>query len=367
MAPFAAIAVLAEASLALPPGPTSTWAAVISVVLLLAVAAAFLLPWPRLPAWTTVFVPLAYTGSVLALILATGSASGVGVVILVPLIWTALFHQRWESGCVVAAIIVVEVIVSLVPTAAPGAVIARRVILWAALGTVLSVATHGLRDRIHRSRRQTARLEANLRELTVLGDRDRIAADLQDTVIQRVFATGLSLQGAAALTAEPEVRRRVQASVDDLDQVLRTLRDAIFGLERRLQGRGVREEIVHLCAELSPAPEVSFQGPVDGALLPGTSAQLLEIVRGAVDLIGQHSIPVRVGVTAGGSSYVTVVEAAWRSDAATADEPAGDFSTLRDKAARAGIRLDIETVPGGTRFTWHFPLNMSAGLAQPPR
>ena len=57
--PFAAIAVLAEASLALPPGPASTWAAAASVVLLAAVAAAFLLPWPRLLGWMPVLVPLA--------------------------------------------------------------------------------------------------------------------------------------------------------------------------------------------------------------------------------------------------------------------------------------------------------------------
>jgi len=72
----------------------------ISVGLLAATAAAFLLPWPRLPGWLTVLVPLAYTGSVLALLLAAGPTSGVGVVLLVPLVWTALFHRTWESGCV---------------------------------------------------------------------------------------------------------------------------------------------------------------------------------------------------------------------------------------------------------------------------
>jgi hypothetical protein len=89
LAPFAAIAALAEASLALTSGPTPALAVVMSLVLLLAVAAAFALPWQLLPGWLSVLMPLAYTGSVLALILAAGSASGVGIVILVPLIWTA--------------------------------------------------------------------------------------------------------------------------------------------------------------------------------------------------------------------------------------------------------------------------------------
>src|ERR1700742_4493079 len=84
--PFAAVAVLAEASLALPPGPRSPGAVVASVLLLVATAAAFLLPWPRLPHWTPVVVPLLYVGSVLALIMAAGSTSGVGIVILIPLV-----------------------------------------------------------------------------------------------------------------------------------------------------------------------------------------------------------------------------------------------------------------------------------------
>ena len=85
---------------------------IISLGLLLAAAALFLLPWPRLPAWMPVLVPLTYTASVLALILAAGATSGVGIVLLIPLIWAALFHRRWESMGAVLAIVAVEVITS---------------------------------------------------------------------------------------------------------------------------------------------------------------------------------------------------------------------------------------------------------------
>ena len=223
--PFAVVAVLAEASLALPVGVQSQPAMIASIVLLLAVAGSFALPWHRLPAWTTVLVPLAYTGSVLALILAAGETAGVGLVILVPLVWTALFHQRWESACLVVAVVAVEVVTSLVPTAAADSVIARRVLLFAGLGTMISVATHGLRDRIAHSQRESARLQEQLREVTVQQDRDRIAAGLQDEVIQRIFAAGLGLQSAASLTTQPGVRQRVEAAAGDLDQVLRLLRE----------------------------------------------------------------------------------------------------------------------------------------------
>ena len=127
--------------------------------------------------------------------------------ILIPLIWTVLFHHRWESACVLIAIVVVEIVISVVQSA-PDAVIVRRVLLWAALGALLAVAAHGLRDRIQQSLAANARLQERIGELMVVQDRDRLAADLQSSVVQRIFAAGLSLQGVLSL-AGPEVRQRV--------------------------------------------------------------------------------------------------------------------------------------------------------------
>ncbi len=355
--PFAVVAVLAEASLALPPGPQSGSAAFASVVLLLATAAAFVLPWSRMPAWTSVLVPLAYTGSVLALILAAGSTSGVGIVILIPLVWTALFHQRWESSCIVAAIVAVEVTISLTPVAVADPVIARRVLLWVSLGALISVAAHGLRDRIRRSQEQSTRLQKRLRELSVIEDRERIAADLRDKVIQRIMAAGLTLESGASLTTQRDVRRRVGASVEDLDEAVRAIRNAIFGLERRRQGRGLRQQILDLCSELSPVPEISFSGPVDGALHPGARTQLLETLREALSLIGQRAIPARIGIAAGDGSFLTTIDAEPMPQIAEVNGYTQQFSDLRDSATQAGVRISIEPIPGGTRFAWRVPLN----------
>ena len=210
-----------------------------------------------------------------------------------PLIWTALFHRRWETGCIVAAIVAVEVIISLTPPAAAGSVIARRVILWAALGTVIAVATHQLRERSSRARKEAVLLHDQLTELTLVQDRDRIAADLQDKVIQQVFAIGMHLHSTATLATQSEVRKRILASADGLDQVLRLTRDAVFGLEQQLQGRGLRAEIVAMCAEVSPVPEVSFTGPVDGALDPARAGRLTQMLRDAVQAVTLHSVPRR--------------------------------------------------------------------------
>src|ERR1700733_5218076 len=85
--PFAIVAGLATASLALPPGPGSTWETATSLTLLASVVVAFMLPWSRIPSCLTVLVPLTYTVSVLFLILAAGgSSSGIGMVILIPLV-----------------------------------------------------------------------------------------------------------------------------------------------------------------------------------------------------------------------------------------------------------------------------------------
>jgi signal transduction histidine kinase len=366
VAPFAVVTALAEVSLALPPGVQSQSAVIASIVLLLAVAASFALPWPRLPAWATVLVPLAYTGWVLALILAAGETAGVGIVILVPLVWTALFHQRWESACVVVAIVAVEVITSLVPTADADSVIARRVLLWAALGTLISVATHGLRDRIAHSRRESARLQEQLREAIVLQDRDRIAAGLKDEVVQRVFAVGLALQSAASQATQPGVRRRVEAAAGDLDQVLRLLRDTVFGLEQQVRDRGLRREILELCEGMSPAPEVSFSGPLDGALHPGTGTRLIQLLREALIVIEPVAVPVSIGVTSDEQACVTVVEATARPQAADVEWAARKPAGLVELAARAGASIDIEPISGGVRYALRLPLDATAALGPRP-
>ena len=359
VAPFAVVAALAEASLALPPGPKSVPAALVSVLLLLTVPAAFLLPWPRLPGWATVVVPLLYTGSALALILAAGTTSGVGIVILIPLVWTALFHRRWESGCVVAAVVAVEVTISLTPVAAADSVIVRRVLLWALLGTLISVATHSLRDKISRSQAERELLRDQLLELSVMEDRDRIATELRGNVIQRIFAAGLTLQGAMELTAEAEARRRIGISVEELDEVIRMLREAVFGLEHHPRRGGLRQQVLGLCSELSPVPEISFSGQVDTALSGKAQNQFHELLRDILRLIGPDSIPGSVEITADASSCLVVIDAAARGQPAEETSPERDLSALLDRATQAGVRIDIQTTPGGIQFSWQFPLSPS--------
>jgi signal transduction histidine kinase len=355
VSPFALAAVVAAASLALSPG-TRAWPAVaVSLVLLAATGLAFLLPWNRLPGWATVLVPLAYTGSALALTLAGGTVSGIGIVLLVPLIWTVLFHRRWESACVVAAIVTAEIVISLVQSA-PDAVIVRRVLLWGALGALLAVATHGLRDRIRRSQEATARLQERVGELMVVKDRDRLAADLQSSVVQRIFAAGLSLQTVLAMADQAEVRRRVEASVADLDDAIRLLRQAIFGLENRMATEGLRHRILQLCGEVSPVPEITFTGPVDDALAAKASDQVLGMLRTALGLLGTPGGQTLISVEAAERLSVTAAGTGRSSPGANGDGSTRDFAPLRERARRDGIAIEIAPAANGTRVGWSVPL-----------
>jgi signal transduction histidine kinase len=313
------------------------------------------LPWSRLPGWATVLVPLAYTGSALALTLAGGTVSGVGIVLLVPLIWTALFHRRWESACVVAAIVAAEIVISQVQSA-PDAVIVRRVLLWGALGALLAVATHGLRDSIRRSQEATARLQERVGELMVVQDRDRVAADLQSGVVQRIFAAGLSLQSVLAMATQTEVRRRVAASVADLDDAIRLLRQAIFGLENRMAPEGLRHQVLQLCADVSPVPEIAFAGPVDEALPPEDAEGLLEMLRTAVGLLATPGGQTSISVEAAERLSVTVAGTGQPPPGANGDGSTRDFAPLRERARRDDIAIDIEPAANGTRVGWSVPL-----------
>ncbi|RAJ75294.1 MULTISPECIES: hypothetical protein [unclassified Streptomyces] len=229
-APFALVSVIATAGALVPHGDLESWPAYLcSAVLLVLCAGGFLLPWERLPGWSPVLMPLLYTVSVLALILASGAASGIGLVLLVPLIWTVLFHHRWESACVVAAVVVVQA-VSSVAQASPDVVIARRIVLWTALGGLIAVATHGLRDRIKSSLVANTALQAEVRELSLARERERIASGLREGVVRKVFDTGLELHGTAAMIGEGPARTRLLHCVAELDDAIQDLRQSVFDL-----------------------------------------------------------------------------------------------------------------------------------------
>ncbi len=360
IAPFAVLAVLAEVSLLLPPGPASLPDAIASVLLLGAVAAAIaFVPWSRVPGWLTVTVPLLYTASVLALIQAAGGTnSGVAIVLLSPLVWTALFHRWWESAVVTMAVLGVMLYISLDPDMAPTSVLIRRIFFWATLATMIAFVGHGLRSRVRRSRQETARVQDRLREMSILADRDRIASSLHDNVVQRLFAAGLALQGVALRAARPDLTARIDEVVQNLDESITLLRQSIFALEQgqpqqdslaadpaMLGGAadpGLRRCILDVFSELTPGaglvPEITLEGPIDTVVPPPLAQHLLASLREVLGYSQAHQQAGRVAVAVTVDTVavtLTVTEdGPWWANQATADGT--ELALLRKRAGQLG-------------------------------
>jgi len=179
--PFAVVAVAAEASLALSPSVDSLAASVTSVILLALTVVSFLLTVKRAENWTHVLVPLLYSGSVLALVIATGSAApGVGLVMLLAVVWTALYLETWKSFVVVAVVVVLEFVATIVPVDDSDSVRLRQVLMYLLVSALIVYSVHELRNRLARISAQReilneemhvtiVALEENLRCASVLG------------------------------------------------------------------------------------------------------------------------------------------------------------------------------------------------------
>jgi nitrate/nitrite-specific signal transduction histidine kinase len=140
---------------------------------------------------------------------------------------------------------------------------------------------------------ENARLHLRVRELALLEERERIARDLHDTVIQRLFATGLHLEGTARLVERPEVTERIASAVEDLDLTIKHIRTAIFGLEPpRAATSGLRQRVLALTSEAAGAlgfdPHVLFDGPVDSAP-DAVATDLLAVLREALANVARHA------------------------------------------------------------------------------
>ncbi|MGW0932000.1 sensor histidine kinase [Streptomyces sp. NPDC002644] len=200
-------------------------------------------------------------------------------------------------------------------------------------------------------------------QMAVLQDRDRIARDLHDLAIQRLFATGMTLQSAGRFIEHPVAADRVLRAVDDLDQTIKIIRSTIFGLRAR-DGEGavtLRSRVVRVAGEaasvLGYAPGVRIEGLVD-TVVPGRVADdLVAVLAEGMANIARHARADRADVvveTDGRTVRLTV------TDDGVGLAPGGRRSGLRNMAERAeqrGGSLTLTTPPdGGTTLVWEVPL-----------
>jgi signal transduction histidine kinase len=198
----------------------------------------------------------------------------------------------------------------------------------------------------------------------VLEDRDRIARDLHDLVIQRLFATGMRLQSVLRLIrTDPEAAvARVDLAVDDLDATIRELRSTIYGLQAPVDGRpSLRARLLEVVdagtQHLGFTPALRLDGLLDTLVPPDVAEHVLATVREALSNAARHAAAhqVEVGVALRGRTLRVVVE-----DDGVGVRPEAARSGLRNLAGRAaeldGVLLLEPGRLGGTRLTWEVPV-----------
>ncbi|MGY4711689.1 sensor histidine kinase [Mycolicibacterium sp. CBM1] len=206
---------------------------------------------------------------------------------------------------------------------------------------------------------QLAITQRHIRELDVLSDRDRIARDLHDHVIQRLFAVGLSLQGTIPRSRLPEVRQRLTESVDELQGVIQEIRTAIFDLHGASLGttrlRQRLDEAVGAFPGADLRTTVQYIGPlsvVDATLADHAEAVVREAVSNAVRHAQAHTLTVNVRV-----EDELTIEVIDDGRGMPPDVTASGLNNLRQRAAEVGGEFSVDTAPdGGTALRWTAPL-----------
>lgn len=229
-------------------------------------------------------------------------------------------------------------------------------------GTVHVIAA--VRD-ISESVRLRDQMRRVTREAALVEERERVARDLHDTVIQEIFAVGLTLQSLSGRADSAVVKERLGQSIEDLDRVIRDIRTAIFGLtNHQAWGRGFQGEVLRIANEESHAlgfePAIDFVGDVD-ATDSVVAEQLLPSLREALSNVAKHADARRCSIVVAaldGHVELTVEDDGVGPGPQTAASPMDGRGLLniRSRATELGGSFSLEAVAGGgARLSWRVP------------
>jgi two-component system, NarL family, sensor histidine kinase DevS len=210
---------------------------------------------------------------------------------------------------------------------------------------------------------ELAEHRSDAERLAVLQDRERIARDLHDLVIQRLYATGMSLQGAMPLIARPEAAARVSSAVDALDETIREIRSTIFSLQARGDARqhGLRAKILEVAEEMTAplgfAPSLRLVGPLDERVPADVGEQLLRALREALSNVARHAAASRVEVTVESGSGLSLRVTDNGAGMGEGTRRSG-LANLAERAGELGGRMQVGPADGGgTELDWQVPVS----------
>jgi signal transduction histidine kinase len=206
---------------------------------------------------------------------------------------------------------------------------------------------------------QLATTQRRMRQLDVLADRDRIARDLHDHVIQRLFAVGLALQGTIPRATSAEVQQRLTGCVDDLQETIQEIRTAIFDLHGGSAGSTtLRQRLDEAIGQFS-SPEVrttvQYTGPLS-VVDPGLANHAEAVVREAVSNAVRHANATTLAVTVSVEDDLCI-EVVDNGVGISGEVTESGLGNLRRRAQDSGGELVVEVAPaGGTLLRWSVPL-----------
>lgn len=206
-------------------------------------------------------------------------------------------------------------------------------------------------DRIHRLREQ----------LVVFTDRDRIARDLHDVVIQRLFAAGLSIQSLRRFTTGEPALTRIDAVTAELDETIRDLRNTIYSLqassgEQVLLSSRILQAVRNATRSLPFAPHLTLNGEVDSVLDDGTVTNALAVISEGLSNAVRHSEAdsISVSVSVEGGMLTLIIEDNGRGFSDPV--PGNGLVNMEQRALELNGACSIKSVPEqGTTLVWSVP------------
>ena len=210
---------------------------------------------------------------------------------------------------------------------------------------------------------ELAEARTEQQRVAMLDERDRIAADLHDHVIQRLFAAGLALQSTAAKLGPGTPTDRILATVDDLDDTIRQIRTSIFQLQqvRPPAIRGLRARLLDVAAELTEvlgfAPALRMSGLLD-TLSDDLGEDVMAVARESITNVARHARAGSVEIDVAAVENRLTVDV--RDDGigfGSADRRSG-LDNLHRRAERRGGSVEVRArEPAGTWLCWSVPLS----------
>ncbi|MBG6213930.1 two-component system sensor histidine kinase DevS [Cryobacterium sp. CAN_C3] len=199
-------------------------------------------------------------------------------------------------------------------------------------------------------------------EQAVLGDRDRIARDLHDLVIQRLFAAGLSMQSLRRFTNDPIALDRINAVTTELDDTIRELRDTIYSLRGVAQDTGtLSSRILAVIKEgaqgLPFAPRIRLSGPIDAPLSDDLGSSVLAVISEGLSNAARHARASAIDISVDAQADRIKLVIADNGCGFSKPTRRSGLDNLKERAALLGGKFSVRSVPGeGTRLRWSAPV-----------